>query len=185
MTEWTGASDVNEDEEDELPHLEDDAVMVVAVAAASAERKETERRGDDEDDAIARTTPDRLLLLAMPIFRVFHTFCDQNNIRDRADRELAGKVSNTVEWRDGIGRISRFDDFQNGKVALLLLAQRRRQMDGHRRGRCAGIRRYFVVITNHRVENVHQRRYQIARRACKSTKKKEIKRGKISIQLIA
>ena len=174
MTEWTGASDVNEDEEDELPHLEGDAVevMVVAVAAASAERKETERRGDDEDDAIARTTPDRLLLLAMPIFRVFHTFCDQNNIRDRADRELAGKVSNTVEWRDGIGRISRFDDFQNGKVALLLLAQRRRQMDGHRRGRCAGIRRYFVVITNHRVENVHQRRYQIARRACKSTKKK-------------
>ena len=173
MTEWTGASDVNEDEEDELPHLEDDAVMVVAVAAASAERKETERRGDDEDDAIARTTPDRPLLLAMPIFRGFHTFCDQNNIRDRADRELAGKVSNTVEWRDGIGRISRFDDFQNGKVALLLLAQRRRQMDGHRRGRCAGIRRYFVVITNHRVENVHQRRYQIARRACKSTKKKK------------
>lgn len=55
--EETGAraSDVNDDEEDELPHL-DDALQVTAVAAASAERKETERRGDD--DAIP-FTPDR------------------------------------------------------------------------------------------------------------------------------
>ncbi len=100
VTEWTGASDVNEDEQDELPHLDDDAVVTAATAAAvatSAERKETERRGEDDDDddedAIPRTTPGRTaLLLAIPIFRIFHTFrATNNNIRERVDRQSMGK----------------------------------------------------------------------------------------------
>lgn len=55
--EWTGASDVNDDEEDELPQDAVDVMVDVAADdAISADRKETERRGDA---IVARLTPER------------------------------------------------------------------------------------------------------------------------------
>lgn len=75
------ASDVNDDEEDELPHLDDALEVMAAEAVVSAERKETERRGDEEedDDAIP-LAPDRtdvatifiIIFSPIPTCHIFH-----------------------------------------------------------------------------------------------------------------
>lgn len=74
VAEWTlvgAANDVNDDEEDELPHLDDAVDVIVPVPAPppaalpganSDERKDTERRGD-EVVVPFRTPPDRVTLL--------------------------------------------------------------------------------------------------------------------------